>query len=97
MTDRSILFISKGEDSASTRYRAFNYYPYLEQAGWRPSHMTAAQGPLQRLQILRRAREADVVVILRKTLSPPFLYLLRKVARRLVFDFDDAIFVRSNG
>lgn len=97
MTERSILFISKGEDSASTRYRAFNYYPYLEQAGWRPVHMTAAQGPLQRLKILRQAREADVVVILRKTLSPPFLYLLRKVARRLVFDFDDAIFVRSNG
>ena len=97
MTRRSILFISKGEDSASTRYRALNYYPYLEEAGWRPNHMTAAQGPMQRLQILRRAHEADVVVLLRKTLSPPFLYLLRKAARRLVFDFDDAVFVRSNG
>lgn len=97
MTERTILFISKGEDSASTRYRAFNYYPHLEEGGWRPIHMTAAKSPLQRLHILRRAREADVVVILRKTLSPPFLYLLRKAARRLVFDFDDAIFVRSNG
>ena len=97
MTPRTILFISKGENSASTRYRAFNYFPYLREAGWSPQHITAAQGPLSRLNILRQARRADVVVIVRKTLSPLFLRLLRKASRRLVFDFDDAIFVRSNG
>ena len=97
MTQRSILFISKGEDSASTRYRAFTYFPYLQDAGWRTEHLTASQGPLQRLKILRRASQVDVVVIIRKTLSPLFLQLLRKASRRLVFDFDDAIFVRSNG
>lgn len=97
MTQRSVLFISKGEDSASTRYRAFTYFPYLQKAGWQTRHLAAAQGPLRRLNILRQARQADVVVIIRKTLSPLFLWLLRKAARRLVFDFDDAIFVRSNG
>ena len=97
MTTRRVLFISKGEDSASTRYRAFNYFPYLQQAGWQTDHLTAAQGPVQRLRILRRAGRADVVVIVRKTLSPLFLHLLRKTARHLVFDFDDAIFLRSNG
>lgn len=97
MTQRTVLFISKGENSASTRYRAFNYFPYLREAGWLPQHLTAAQGPLSRLNILRQARRADVVVIVRKTLSPLFLRLLRKASRRLVFDFDDAIFVRSNG
>ena len=97
MTPRTILFISKGENSASTRYRAFNYFPYLREAGWSPQHITAARSPLSRLNILRQARRADVVVIVRKTLSPLFLRLLRKASRRLVFDFDDAIFVRSNG
>ena len=97
MTSKKVLFISKGEDSASTRYRAFVYFPYLHQAGWQPEHLTAAQGPLQRLKLLRRARRADVVVIIRRTLSPLFLGLLRRAARRLVFDFDDAIFVRSSG
>lgn len=97
MTQRSILFISKGEDSASTRYRAFTYFPYLQDAGWQTQHLTAAQGPLQRLNILRRAGQADAVVIIRKTLSPLFLRLLRKAARHLVFNFDDAIFVRSSG
>ena len=97
MTQRRILFISKGDDSASSRYRAFTYFPYLREAGWQAHHLAAAQGPLRRFDILRSARQADVVVIIRKTLSPPFLWLLRKAARRLVFDFDDAIFVRSNG
>ena len=97
MTPRTILFISKGEDSASTRYRAFTYFPYLRNAGWRARHLTASRGPVQRLKILLCARHADVVVIVRKTLSPLFLRLLRSVSRRIVFDFDDAIFVRSNG
>ncbi|GMR08971.1 MAG: glycosyltransferase [Gammaproteobacteria bacterium] len=92
-----ILFISKGESSASTRYRAQNYFPRLEAAGWQTRHITAGQGLLQRLRILRAASRADVVVVLRKTFSPLFLKLLRHVSKRLVFDFDDAIFVRSNG
>lgn len=97
MTQRRILFLSKGDDSASTRYRAFVYYRYLEEAGWQTRHLTTAHGPMARLNILRAARRADVVVIIRRTLSPLFLRLLRGASRRLVFDFDDAIFVRSNG
>ncbi len=94
---RRILFISKGERSASTRYRALAFFPYLQDAGWSPEHATAYDGPMQRYRLLRRAAQADVVVVLRKTFSAPFLYLLRRAARTLVFDFDDAIFCRSNG
>jgi len=97
MTQRRILFISKGEKSASTRYRALTYFPYLQETGWYVQHLTADRGPLKRLQLLQHAAQADVVVVLRKTFSAAFLYLLRRFSRHLVFDFDDAIFLRSNG
>ena len=97
MNQRTILFISKSETSASTRYRALTYFPYLQATGWNPVHIAADKSFVRRMQILQRAAKADVVVILRKTFSPFFIYLLRRSAGILVFDFDDAIFLRSNG
>jgi glycosyltransferase involved in cell wall biosynthesis len=92
-----VLFLSKGESSASTRYRALQYFPLLQTAGWSPRHRNMNVGLWQRLTLLGEARQADVVVVLRKTFAGWYLWLLRRAARRLVFDFDDAIFVRSNG
>lgn len=70
MTQR-ILFISKGEDSASTRYRALQYFPLLQQAGFAASHVTAAGSPAAYFNALRQAAGADIVVVLRKTFSAP--------------------------
>jgi glycosyltransferase involved in cell wall biosynthesis len=94
---RHILFISKSVDSASTRYRALQFFPLLAGAGFTSEHITAAGSPLAYLRTLRRARAADIVVVLRKTFPAPYLWLIRQAARRLVFDFDDAIFCNSDG
>lgn len=94
---RQILFVSKHVDAASTRYRALQFFPQLAAAGYTVTHATAAGSPAAYLQVLLQARKADVVVVLRKTFPPPFLWLLRRLAKRLVFDFDDAIFCNSDG
>lgn len=96
MTKR-ILFLSKGEDSASTRYRALQYFPLLRQAGWEAEHLPMAGGPAAYLNALRRAATSDVVVMLRKTYPALVLGLLRRVSRKLVFDLDDAIFCNTDG
>jgi glycosyltransferase involved in cell wall biosynthesis len=97
MNSKSILFISKGESAPSTRYRALAYFHLLKANGWQPFHIAARGDPLSRLKLLRSACRSDVVVILRKTFSVPFLRLLRSCCKRLVFDLDDAVFLRSNG
>lgn len=97
MTPKKIIFISKGEEPASTRYRALNYFPYLKEAGWAPEHIEAEQNPFKRIALLKKAKQADVVVVLRKTFSGLYLRLLRSAAKHIIFDYDDAIFVRSNG
>lgn len=96
MNNKSILFISKGENSASTRYRALTYFNALRANGWYPEHITV-HGTLSRLKLLRTASRANVVVILRKTFSVPFFHLLRLCSKYLILDLDDAIFCRSNG
>lgn len=96
MTPR-LLFISKGEDSSSTRYRALQFFPLWRDTGFAPSHVTASGGAGAIWRMLRAARHADIVVVLRKTFPRPLLWLLRRAAKRLVFDFDDAIFCNTDG
>jgi len=97
MSQKSILFISKGEHAASTRYRALAYFDGLRASTWDPVHLTARNTPLSRMKLLRRASQADVVVILRKTFGTPFFRLLRLCSKYLILDLDDAVFCRSNG
>ena len=94
---RSILFITKGERAASTRYRMSEYRAHWARAGWTTSHLTHDGSLRCWTAILPQARRADIVVILRRTFRFPFLNLLRALSRKLVFDFDDAIFVRGSG
>ncbi|MCZ6835244.1 MAG: glycosyltransferase family 4 protein [Planctomycetota bacterium] len=97
MPNHRILFISKGETKSPTRYRALDYFSRFEQAGWTPIHRDAAKSLGGRRSLLKDVANADVVVILRKTFSVPYRYLLRKYAKHLVFDLDDAIFLNDNG
>ena len=97
MPNHSILFISKGETKAPTRYRALDYFSRFEQAGWKPLHRTAPKGLAGRRSLLNDVAKADVVVVLRKTFTAPFRYMLGKKAKRLVFDLDDAIFLNDDG
>lgn len=92
-----LLFISKGEASSSTRYRALQFFQLWRAAGFEPAHVTASGGLRASLGMLRQARRADVVVVLRKTFPAALLWLLRRASRRLVFDFDDAIFCNTDG
>jgi glycosyltransferase involved in cell wall biosynthesis len=92
-----LLFVSKGEDASSTRYRALQFFPLWRAAGFEPAHVTASGGLRATLDMLRQARRADVVIVLRKTFPAVLLWLLRRASRRLVFDFDDAIFCNTDG
>lgn len=97
MPARTVLFLSKGEAAPSTRYRALAYLPLLTQAGWSAQHQAAPRGWKAWRSTLAAARQATVVVLLRRTLHGAGRLLLRRAASRLIFDFDDAIFLNDRG
>ena len=80
MKPRRLLFVFKGAEAASTRYRARVFYPYLRERGWEVAEWAASANPIARLNLLAQAARADVVVLLRKTFSAPYARLLRMVA-----------------
>ncbi len=94
---KKILFISKGQHTSSTRYRAMQYFPNFIDNGWQPTHITISGGVVPVLKTFIAAINADVVVLLRKTFPPPVFWILRQLSKKLIFDFDDAIFVNTNG
>ena len=95
---KTILFLSKSENASSTRYRALQFLPSLNAEGFCVTHAsTSGNGGISFLFALVKAAKADVVVVLRKTFPAPLLWLLRAVSRRMIFDFDDAIFCNTDG
>ncbi len=93
---RSILFITKNPNDAAARYRAKYLFDAMGERGWTVRHVACSE-PWARLRILLAASRSDITFVQRKLFDPAFAALLRMVSRRLVFDFDDAIFVKSSG
>ncbi len=89
-------------EMASSRQRVYQYLPRLRELGIKaevlvPPISGITQQILYRLELLRRARMADVIFIQKKLFHIPYLRLLLKVNPNLVFDLDDALFVQNPG
>jgi len=93
----NFLFLGKGINEASTRYRIDPLADYLKQAGHQVTFQSSEMNLLAKLRMIVQAKQFDLIFIQRKLFPAWFVKPLAKRARRLVFDFDDAIFVRSSG
>jgi glycosyltransferase involved in cell wall biosynthesis len=77
------------------RYRLTAFRPFLERAGHTLELVTLPRHWVPRLMLFRRLRGANVI-LQRRLLAGWQLALLRWAARRLLFDFDDAVFLRDS-
>jgi glycosyltransferase involved in cell wall biosynthesis len=77
------------------RYRLAAFRPFLEQAGHSLELLTIPRPWWSRIAWFRRLRGANVIVQ-RRLLAGWQRTLLRRAARRLLFDFDDAVFLRDS-
>jgi glycosyltransferase involved in cell wall biosynthesis len=78
------------------RYRLAALRPYLETAGHSLTLQPWPGSAWGWLALTRSLGAADGVILQRKLLPRWQLYLLRRVARILIFDFDDAVFLRDS-
>ena len=82
--------------NAGTRYRFPQFIPYLVENGIEVDLKRVASSPLKFWEMLNSLKEADIVVILRKLMSPWKQRLIRRFAKKIVFEYDDSIMYRSS-
>lgn len=90
-----VVALVRGPNHASCRYRLGAFQPLLEQAGHSLQLQTLPTRWWSRWWLYRQLQNANV--ILQRRLLPAWeLAILRRRARRLIFDFDDAVFHRDS-
>ncbi len=90
------LGLIKSLDDVCYRYRLRPFESYLRERGWNTSTSCLPDSWLRRLPRLQTIGNADAVLLQRRLLPVGEVWLLRRAARRLVYDFDDAVFYRSS-
>jgi glycosyltransferase involved in cell wall biosynthesis len=90
-----IIFLVPRMDKASTRYRVLQYLPHLEGVGISCSVKSLSRTSRVWYLLVRQLHEADLVFIQKKLFTSIELFLVRKMARRLVYDFDDAVMFKD--
>jgi glycosyltransferase involved in cell wall biosynthesis len=92
----NLLALVETPDHVCCRYRIRAFAPALQEAGWSLTCEGLDKGTFSRTFQLRRAERFDAVVLQRKLLPAWQLRILRRAARHLVFDFDDAVLYRDS-
>ncbi len=92
----NVLALVQSPDHVCYRYRIEAFAWALAERGLYLQAAPLAKGALRRIGRLRAARRADVVVLQRRLLPVWQLTLLRRYARRLIYDLDDALFQRDS-
>jgi hypothetical protein len=78
------------------RYRLAAFRPFLERAGHQLELRSLPRSWWSWLHIKHLVGRADAVVVQRRLLTSWQLGLLRRATSRLLFDFDDAVFLRDS-
>ncbi len=91
-----VLALIESADHVCYRYRIEPFAHALAERGALLTAMPLAPTTWGRLQQFRAAARADVVILQRKLLPTWQLGLLRRSAKRLIYDLDDALFYRDS-
>lgn len=91
-----VLALTEGPNHVCYRYRIEAFAPALAARGWTLESLPLDPNTFQRNAQLRAAAASDVVILQRKLLPLWQLRILRRAAKVLVYDFDDALYSRDS-
>lgn len=93
---KKILFLIQGERLPSSRVRVINLLPELLKEGIHADVIKYPKKISEKIGIIRRCSKYDVVYLQKKLLSLPDIIAIRRYSKRLLFDFDDAVYYRHD-
>jgi len=91
-----IACLATSRNHVSLRYRTVQYIPLLEREGIVAEVLEIPRSFGGRLRLFRRLSRYDLVLVHRKLFNLPNFFFLKRAARRLLFDMDDALFVKDS-
>ena len=91
-----ILFLIQDDNMPSSRVRVLNLLPGLEREGIQADVITYPKGVSEKIKLIIQCKDFDAVYVQKKLLSPFDTTFLRRFAKRLIFDFDDAIYYKHD-
>ncbi|MGE0607147.1 MAG: glycosyltransferase family 4 protein [Pirellulales bacterium] len=91
-----VLALTEAPNHVCYRYRIEAFAAALAASGWTLESLPLLPGTFQRNAQIRAAASADVVILQRKLMPLWQIRVLRRHARCLVYDFDDALFHRDS-
>lgn len=92
-----LVVLTEDPDGPVTRHRYRAVTPALAAAGFREVRFApVVKGIARRVRLLGTLGDADLVLLSRKLFSGIEMSMLRRAARRLAFDFDDAVCFRDS-
>jgi glycosyltransferase involved in cell wall biosynthesis len=92
-----LLFLVSKLDNASTRQRVVQYRPRLEAAGISSEVAEAPRSLAAKIALWRKLPHFDGLFIQRRLFQPWEVIIMRRQARRLIYDFDDAVMFKDRG
>ena len=92
----NLVALVEAEDHVCCRYRLAAFRARLAEAGHSLELHSLPRSWFGRLAIGRDLASADAVILQRKLLPRISLAMLRRRVRRLIFDFDDAVWLRDS-
>lgn len=93
----NVALLGQWRDRPSFRFRALQYLPYLEAAGHAATIIEFSPHLWGRLRQYSQLAKFDSVFIQQRLLHPFELIWLKRNAKHLIFDVDDAIMRKSDG
>jgi len=91
-----VLFLVQGFSVAASRYRVLQYIPYLKSKGMETTVSLYPRTLKENFQFFNSLPQYDVVFLQRKRFNQPRLGILRKRAKRIIYDFDDSVMYRNS-
>jgi glycosyltransferase involved in cell wall biosynthesis len=91
-----VLFLIQGFEVAASRYRVLQYLPYLQSRGVEAKVSLYPRTLKENFRFFNSLSQYDLVFLQRKRFSQPRLGLLRRRARKIVYDFDDSVMYRNS-